>query len=992
MIGQNISHYKIVAQIGAGGMGIVYEAEDLTLKRHVAIKTLKDLNSHGPRLLREAQAISDISHPGIASVYEYGETDEGLPYIVMELVKGRPLDEFIRNNRLSLFQIIEIIIQVARALSAAHERGIIHRDIKPSNILINDSHSVKVLDFGLSKQLRNGDGVSSAECDPDATQTMEGVILGTPLYLSPEQAAGKKADERSDIFSLGALLYECITGRSPFYAASIMEICTRILRDDPPPPSTLTPAIPDLLDKITLKALAKKPEERYQNMGDMIQDLDSLQTDIFKDEIFLPQVSQGLSHSISQRLRTSFGDVLRYRYLKAIVFVAMVMVGVGAFLFWQSRQTYQANPEAQRSYDKGVAAFNDGAFFVARNNFEKAVAADGDFAMAHARYAETLYELGYLERARAQREKANSVGLFNLKSLSAPDKFRLQGINNTLLSDFEMAVKNYREMLDHVPQAEKQQALLDLGRAYERVQDHDAAIKAYKEALTYDPDLPSANVRLAVLYGRRLENHLSAGYFANAERLYQVQNNSEGDIEVSYQRGFLISITDDASKAQAEVEKSLKKAEINDIPYQQIRCLLLISRILRSYGDRKKAVSYAENALALSRNNGVDNLHAQSVLELGTDYLFLGNYDEADNKYNEALQLADQYELRYTKNRVLLQFAALYVRQHRADDALERVNEVRGFFERGGYKKDMLDLLSIEAQAITLNGDLKSALSIYEDLLTRAINADDQIIKARAKKGIGTTLAAMDESTRAFLPMYESYSINNSIHKTFEAGFALVQYADILVHLGLYSMADVGLNQAEGLAQKNESLIPRIDLVKAKKALSKQNYPEVIRIGRKMFREDPNAGDQKKELPSTTEARTLLAVAMVRSGEKLKAKQLIESIDLDVSNFREKELLAKMYSARAEIMLENGRNDMALEAATNAQTIFKELEKPSFEWQAWILLGKAQTRLNDSEGANASLANAGAIFSTLAQRWGQDFKSYSDRPDVKYYRDVLGHF
>jgi eukaryotic-like serine/threonine-protein kinase len=219
MIGQTISHYRILSKLGEGGMGVVYLAEDTVLGRQVAIKTLTDggagKQQFRMRFLREARAVSALSHANIATVHDYGETTDGLPFIVMELVKGQTLADLINESKLTLERAVEIIIDVAKALAEAHHCGIIHRDIKPSNVAINERGQVKVLDFGLAKQIDLGLLTPS---DPERqtllnTQTREGVVVGTPMYLSPEQAMGLSVDARSDLFSLGALLYECITGR-----------------------------------------------------------------------------------------------------------------------------------------------------------------------------------------------------------------------------------------------------------------------------------------------------------------------------------------------------------------------------------------------------------------------------------------------------------------------------------------------------------------------------------------------------------------------------------------------------------------------------------------------------------------------------------------------------------------------------------------------------------------------------------------------------------
>ncbi|MGZ8848043.1 MAG: serine/threonine-protein kinase, partial [Pyrinomonadaceae bacterium] len=242
MIGRTVSHYRILEKLGEGGMGVVYIAEDTLLGRRVAVKTMNvnrapDDRQFRTRFLREARAVSALSHAHIATIYDYGETEDGLPYIVMELVRGTTLSDLITKEKLTIPRSIEIVEEVAEALAEAHHQGIIHRDIKPSNVAINERGKVKVLDFGLAKQLE-------LNADPEGqtllhTQTQEGVVLGTPMYLSPEQALGVEIDTRSDLFTLGGLLYECIAGKPPFFGRTAAEICTQIIRDDPPPPSRL---------------------------------------------------------------------------------------------------------------------------------------------------------------------------------------------------------------------------------------------------------------------------------------------------------------------------------------------------------------------------------------------------------------------------------------------------------------------------------------------------------------------------------------------------------------------------------------------------------------------------------------------------------------------------------------------------------------------------------------------------------------------------------
>jgi serine/threonine protein kinase len=246
MIGQTVSHYRIIEKLGEGGMGAVYLAEDLHLARRVAIKFLTSTDRHyRARFIREARAVSALSHPNIAIVHDYGETNEDQPFIVMEFVKGKSLSDLL-DEGLTLKRSVEIVSSIAEALGEAHDHGIVHRDIKPSNVLINERGHVKVLDFGLVKHFGE-QPVSGVDLDARtiySTKTRSDVIVGTPLYLSPEQATGKQIDGRSDLFALGALLYECMTGQSAFSGSSVLEIGAQIIHVTPPPPSKVNPQVP----------------------------------------------------------------------------------------------------------------------------------------------------------------------------------------------------------------------------------------------------------------------------------------------------------------------------------------------------------------------------------------------------------------------------------------------------------------------------------------------------------------------------------------------------------------------------------------------------------------------------------------------------------------------------------------------------------------------------------------------------------------------------
>jgi eukaryotic-like serine/threonine-protein kinase len=332
MIGQTVSHYHIIGKLGGGGMGVVYEAEDTRLARHVALKFIpeemaKDRKSLD-RFIREARAASQLNHPGICTIHDI-EDMNGHPFIVMEKLEGTSLKEILRTRKMDVDEVLDIGIQVADALAASHAKGIIHRDIKPANVFVSQNGQAKILDFGLAKVVHDP---NSSEAALEDSLTAMGVIPGTAVYMSPEQARGEELDPRSDLFSLGVVLYEMATGKKPFATGNVITTLDAVLNQKPISPLELNPKLPSDLEGIIGRAMEKERGHRYQNALALKGDLQSL-----RRETESGLTRTGGRRALPYRIATStFRATTRlstYVLLGISLLLLTVLVAIGAVWF-----------------------------------------------------------------------------------------------------------------------------------------------------------------------------------------------------------------------------------------------------------------------------------------------------------------------------------------------------------------------------------------------------------------------------------------------------------------------------------------------------------------------------------------------------------------------------------------------------------------------------------------------------------------------------------
>jgi len=998
MIGKTISHYRIVEKLGEGGMGVVYIAEDTVLGRRVAIKTLTA--ARGPadqhfrmRFLREARAVSTLSHPHIATIHDYGETDDGQPYIVMELVKGKTLSALMLDEALTIPRAIEIVKQVAEALAEAHRYGIVHRDIKPSNIAINERGDVKVLDFGLAKQ------IDISPTDPDAhtrlnTQTREGVIVGTPMYLSPEQALSVEVDARSDLFSLGSVLYECIAGRPAFSGKSPVEICAKVIRDDPPRPSEFNSNVSPELDRITLKALAKKAEARYQTADEMIAALESAQASLQTNgsDRTVTRLMPPAPGTHPTGALATFSDIFkRPRLSVGYVAAGLVIVGLIAIGAWRLTRAkpHQPTTDVQRLYDRGVEAMREGAFFRASKILQQVVQEDYQFALAHARLAECWNELDSSDKAKDELILAKDL-VPDPSILPRVDGLKLQAVTNTVQREFGKAVEDYQKLASSVPAAERPSALVDLGRAYEKHEKPDKAIETYQEATKLDPHRAAGFLRLGVMSGRRAKYADAYAAFDQAYKLFDIGTEIEGLTEVLLQRAVVLGLEGKATDARTQLLQALEKAAALENKDKRIKVLLNLSNTEIIAGNTDKAREYSSQAVELARANGLDNLTMQGLVDVGNAYLDMGNFPEAEKNFNEALRLAQLYKGKRSEARALLSLSSLRSQQGNADGAREYFHRALPFYEQGGYQKEVSQAYAILGRVQNSVGDYIAAQQTFEQQLQIARKIGDPQSIALALEGLGGVLSDLQNFPGALQRFDESYQLTKADKAKVVVGYTANNRAAQLWQLGNYEGAMEALAEALEIAQPTggqpyAQLLALVYLTRSRLALSRLDFKNALADGKKAL---DLAASKFKSIE--VRAGFTVGLAEARSGQTASGRKRCEAALTLARSLPNHAILSQTLLALAEAALLAGDAPVALSSALEAQQRLTAAKQHEAGWRAWLIGAQATEKAGDKVRARQLASQADSVLKGLEQQWGNaNYQTYLNRADVKAFRDAL---
>lgn len=1002
MIGQKISQYQILEKLGEGGMGVVYLAEDTVLGRRVAFKSLKnselpEYNQYKTRFLREARLASVLNHPNIVSVYDYGETADGMPYLVMEYVKGKNLAELLRENKPTAAEGVAIIKQIARALSEAHVHGIVHRDLKPSNIFINERNEVKVLDFGLAKLL-DADSYNSRSYSTASselfTETREGVFMGTPSYSSPEQLLGSSVDRRSDIFSLGAVFYECLSGQPAFAGKNFAEICAQVIKDDPLPPSKINLSIPSVFDEVALKALSKKAENRYQTVEELIRDLETVPIEALTEEFSTAPVENPKADAANSGFTGNFFLTARSLPKKKLALVgvstllalvAVLLAADGTFgRFFASNRVAETPP----SFAEGVAALRSGNYYKAKKLLEAAVQQNDQFPLAHARLAEAFTELGYDDKATKEILKVTQLAP-TFSNLSEIDQLNLQAIASIVSRDFDGAIQNYKQIAEKTSEDNKKYAYFDLARAFEIADQTDSAIENYTESVRRAPDFAAAYLKLGSLYGRRQENDKANAAFQKAEDIYNSQSDYDGVAEVFYERGYLLNVQDKMPEASEKMRRANELATVTKNASLQVRSLFDLCSIAYTQNDRENARKYADEAIEIARAEQLDTLAATGQIDIGNIYFVHGEYTEAENRFTQALQRARTNEWRRIEARASLSLGSLYLQQSKAAEAIGFITPALEFYTRNNFRKEALQAQLIMGIANDQRGNYDEAIRSYSELLQIAKELDDQSMVIYAQSYIALSLYHQEKFPEALAKCDEALALSKSLGLEQKTGYILLNRGQLLWQLGRYKESREALEAAQAIAVNPEGgdkqLLAWTHLVKAQSDFSEQNFKSALA-------ESQKANDSSGEETGEISVQVMFVKGLVNShsGSKEVGKELCRKAVEESEKIGMAYLILNSKLALVEALLANNEAQEALNIFNDLKKSFVNGGNFPVQLQSSVLAAQASRTLNDKAKADEYAAQANRFLTEIEKTFGtENYKTYLSRPDVQSYLNQL---
>ena len=949
-----MGRFRIVRFVGRGGMGEVYEAGDQVLNQKVALKTIRPEVAGDARMLarfkQEINLARKVTDPHISRIHEIftGPT----PFLTMEFLEGVTLSQkIVRDGPLPESEARCIALQLCQALEAAHKAGVVHRDFKSGNVMVSTAQDgspwAVVTDFGLATSIV----LPEAETVTGGL-TRPGAIMGTPLYMAPEQLEGGVATPATDLYALGIVLYEMLTGRTPFASGTPIVAAMARLKHRPDPPSSLVPGVSRLWDQVISRCLQYDATQRPHSADEVAAMLSG--------------------HSVGLR---SFAAPTLSR-ARALVAVCVLLLSILGFVAWRRWPPSYHPPSsgAQQWYDAGTAALREGTFLKAALALQHATQLDPNFVLAHARLADAWTELDYTDKAKDEMLLAASPELS--RGLPSIDVRYVEAVRATITNDYVGAIKLYQSILNDLPQAERAFGLVDLGRAYEKAMQDQPAVTAYEQAKARAPEYPACFLRLGILYGRHKRQADAAAAFHRADDLYRASSNLEGHAEVEFQEGLIASDQGHLVRARNLTSSALEAARAIPNKQLEVRALLLLSTIDYRSAAFDRSTQEAEDAIQLCKDNDIGFFWStQGLVQLGNKHLMTGDYGKAEDYFQQALRLGRNNGSKRLEAMASVSLASVRDAQQRPKEVIPLATFALQYYKQHGFVTNADNAATLLGRAHVATGDLSGAQRAFAEEAELGQRTGDAGIRARSEEGLGNVSEDLEQYPQALEHYQRAMNSGRDLGPDFSTSQA-IHCARVLADMGQFAAAEPLLIEAERYRGKSE-IAADIALVRAVVLIFSGNNAQALVICRRYT--DAN---QPTDADARSELLVDLGLAQVRSGKVREGDATLRKA-VPLAQEADPARWAHFQLALAESALANGNFSDAEAAAKAALERSTGLQQMESEWRSMAWLARIAARQGKLEQSREWSKKALDILRSFLHNWEtENSGSYERRQDV----------
>jgi serine/threonine protein kinase len=950
-----LKRFRIVQLLGRGGMGEVYAAQDSEIGRRVALKTIREDVRGDSSLLRfkqEVQLARMVTSPYVCRIHEFftapAESDRpAIAFLTMEFLEGETLaDRIAQQGPLPWREAESIALQLCEGLKAIHDAGVIHRDFKSRNVMLtkrNGAVKPVVMDLGLAHR---------PELDQTLTNgreplTLLGTVMGTPDYMAPEQFEGARVSPATDIYALGVVLYEMVTGKVPFEASTPMAAAVRRAKR-PDSASSIRPGTPHYCDAVIEKCLQYESTQRFQS------------ADAVAAALRRPLSLRMKLASRSRRLQ--FGIALA-----CLTLLAAIPLGLK---WYRSATAHQVPAAAQRLYSQATDAFHNGSYLTATRQLQAALGLDSDFALAHARLADAFNELD--STGEAQRE-VNKIKEELVSQLPSREQTYIHAVRDTIRADASAALKDYEKLLsaaDSPP--ERANALVDVGRTDEQAGKISEALLRYSEATSLDPYSPTPYLRKGILESRQGKQKEADADFAAAEKIYTTNINLEGTAEVDYQRSYVASKLGAAHEQEARnfFKKSLDAAEkMKSVPLR-VRALSRLSANEFGAAHDEQAGKVAEDAIRLAEDNGVAYWATDARVRLGNSWTY-----RDPKRAEEILKRARDEAERNQWPRLLalsqLSLSVLFAQQKKPQPQQEVINlasPAYRYYRVFGFAQESFQCQLMLSRATAFLGSLTESLqhaTEAAELANRLASPSDQL---QAEEAVGAALLWKQDYPAALDHLTKAVQMASSMGKTYKATEASLRAAALL-----------GLGRPSAEVNRALADIPQESLdfarLQAEILMNQGNWKAAVRISEKALNKD-NAVSGRPDL------QLVDAEGLTRIGRPSNALTLCDDV-LQSANDRSPVTVAQANLVKARALFDLSQWQNAKPLATDAARFFETSGQKESQLVSLWLLAKIDLAASEPAEAKASLQKIQDILSDLRHNYGADnYQQFAKRSGI----------